>query len=216
MKLELVVFDWDGTLLNSTATIVQSIQAACRDLDLPVPPDALASYVIGLGLAEALATAVPAMTEQMVPRMLERYRFHYLSADHELKLFDGVHGLLDDLLARGAYLAIATGKNRVGLDRALRNAGLEGVFHTTRCADESRSKPHPQMLLDVMRAVGADPGRTVMVGDTTHDLNMARNASTHAVAVNYGAHPDGELRALQPAAVVDSIGALQQWLGERV
>lgn len=216
MKLELVVFDWDGTLMDSTRTIVRAIQNACRDLDLPVPPDSLASHVIGLGLDEALARAVPAMPVEMIPRMVERYRHHYLRTDHTLQLFEGARELLDALLARGAYLAVATGKNRKGLDRALDQFGMRGIFHVTRCADESRSKPHPQMLLDVMDVVGADPSATVMVGDTTHDLHMARAARTHAVGVNYGAHPEAELRALEPAAIVDSVPALHRWLAERV
>lgn len=216
MKLELVVFDWDGTLMDSTRTIVRAIQNACLDLGLPVPPDGLASHVIGLSLDEALAKAVPAMPPAMIPRMVERYRHHYLSTDHALQLFDGVRELLDALLARNAYLAVATGKNRKGLDRALDQFGLRGLFHVTRCADESRSKPHPQMLLDVMDVVGADACATVMVGDTTHDLHMARNARTHAVAVNYGAHPEAELRALAPAAIVDSVPALHRWLAQRM
>jgi phosphoglycolate phosphatase len=216
MNFELVVFDWDGTLMDSTPTIVSSIQEAARDVGLQVPPDSTASHVIGLGLADALRFALPDLTQDMVPRLVERYRHHYLSRDQTLSLFPGVVEMLEELRARGALTAVATGKNRIGLERALEHSGLRDHFDATRCADETRSKPHPQMLLELMDALDVSAPATVMVGDTTHDLQMAASAGTGAVAVNYGAHPAHELAALSPAHVAGSVPELHEWLLRRV
>ena len=149
-RFDLIVFDWDGTLMDSAAAIVRAMQAAARDLDLPPPPEERARYVIGLGLGDALRHAVPDLEEAAYPRMVERYRHHYLSSDHELGLFEGVDALIDALAGRGHLLAVATGKSRVGLNRALGHTGLGRYFHATRCADECFSKPHPAMLEELM------------------------------------------------------------------
>lgn len=210
--LDLIVFDWDGTLMDSTATIVLSIQQACRDLDLPVPSREQASHVIGLGLADALAHAVPSLPRERVPDLVDRYRHHYLSRDHDLVLFGGARELLVGLKERGYQLAVATGKSRLGLDRALRVSGLGPLFDATRCADESFSKPHPAMLHSLMDELGAAPDVTLMVGDTTHDLLMAANAGTHALGVSYGAHPLAQLESVPSRGIVDSVDALGQWL----
>ncbi len=213
-QFDLIVFDWDGTLMDSTATIVASMQAAARDLGLPVPDVRAASYVIGLGLQDAMQRAMPDLDPTAYPRMVERYRHHYLSQDHSLTLFDGVRDMLADLAAQGYFLAVATGKSRVGLNRALNTAGLMSVFDSTRCADETFSKPHPAMLQEITRELGQDLRRTVMIGDTTHDLQMAGNAGAAAISVHFGAHPREELLAMSPMFGADSIPELHAWLSE--
>ncbi len=211
-RFDLIVFDWDGTLMDSAAAIVRAMQAAARDLDLPPPPEARARYVIGLGLGDALRHAVPDLEEAAYPRMVERYRHHYLSSDHELSLFEGVDALIDALAARGHLLAVATGKSRVGLERALGHTGLGRYFHATRCADECFSKPHPAMLEELMDELGVAPERTLMIGDTTHDLQMAKNARTAGLAVGFGAHPVEVLVAESPLACVHTPSELAGWL----
>ena len=213
-RFDLIVFDWDGTLMDSAAAIVRAMQAAARDLDLPPPPDERARYVIGLGLGDALRHAIPELEEAAYPRMVERYRHHYLSSDHELSLFEGVDALIDALAGRGHLLAVATGKSRVGLNRALGHTGLGRYFHATRCADECFSKPHPAMLLELMDELATEPARTLMIGDTSHDLEMAHNAGVDAVAISHGAHDAAALRALPHRVCVDSIAALDRWLAQ--
>lgn len=213
-QFDLIVFDWDGTLMDSTAHIARSIQAACRDLGLPVPADDAARYVIGLGLRDALQIAAPSLDPADYPRLAERYRFHYLIKDAHIELFAGVRELLDELRSQGYLLAVATGKSRVGLNRALDEVQLTSLFDGTRCADETFSKPHPAMLHELTRELGQDLERTVMIGDTTHDLQMAVNAGTVGVAVTYGAHPPDALAKLEPRFVAESVGALGDWLRE--
>ncbi len=211
-QFDLIVFDWDGTLMDSTATIVKCIQAAARDLGFPMPADSAAAHVIGLGLQEALQTAVPEIEPKHYPRMVERYRYHYLAQDQELTLFAGVREMLDELSRSGYFLAVATGKSRVGLNRALDAVNLLSLFDATRCADETFSKPHPAMLQELTRELGQDMGRTLMIGDTTHDLQMAVNAGAAGVAVHYGAHPAHELAALKPLYAANSVMTLHAWL----
>ena len=211
-QFDLIVFDWDGTLMDSTSTIVKCIQAAARDLGLPVPPDDEASHVIGLGLHEAMQAAMPNIDPALYPKMVERYRYHYLSKDHELVLFDGVRDMLTELSQDGYFLAVATGKSRVGLNRALNAVGLLSLFDATRCADETFSKPHPAMLHELTRELGQDLKRTVMVGDTTHDLMMANNAGSAGIAVQYGAHPVDQLTACNPLYSAENVGQLHAWL----
>ncbi len=211
-RFDLIVFDWDGTLLDSAAAIVLAIQSACRDLGMAEPNDAAARQVIGLGLVDALATAVPERPPARYRELAERYRYHYLSRDHDLALFDGTAEMVAELHMRGHMLAIATGKSRPGLDRALAHSGLERWFHATRCADECHSKPHPEMLLELMEALAAEPGRTLMIGDTTHDLRMALNAGVAAVAVGFGAHPAELLQGEDPLALASSTAELAHWL----
>lgn len=213
-QFDLIVFDWDGTLMDSTSTIVKCIQAAARDLGLPVPHDDDASHVIGLGLHEAMQAAMPNIAPALLPRMVERYRFHYLSKDHELTLFDGVRDMLQELSQDGYFLAVATGKSRVGLNRAMNAVGVLSLFDATRCADETFSKPHPAMLQELTRELGQDLRRTVMIGDTTHDLLMANNAGAAGVAVQYGAHPVDQLDACAPVFSAPTVAHLHQWLTE--
>jgi phosphoglycolate phosphatase len=212
----LVVFDWDGTLMDSTNGIVTAIQAACRDLDLPVPTASEASWVIGLSLESALRRAVPQLTQAMMPRFLERYRIHYLLRDPDLRLFDGIEELLKDLAACNVQLAVATGKSRVGLNRVLTATGLGSLFNATRTADETFSKPHPAMLQELMEELVVQPDRVIMVGDTSHDLNMAVNAGVHGLGVTYGAHSPQELLGCSPQTLVNDVTGLRDWLLPRV
>lgn len=211
-KFDLIVFDWDGTLMDSTSTIVTCIQAAAKDLGLPVPDDKQAAYVIGLGLAEAMQAVVPGLEAKYYPHMVERYRYHYLTRDKGLTLFEGVRDLLAELAQEGYFLAVATGKSRVGLNRALDAANLLSVFDATRCADETFSKPHPAMLQELTRELGQDMQRTLMIGDTTHDLQMAVNAGASGVGVHYGAHSAPELQELNPLFIASSVSELHTWL----
>lgn len=213
-QFDLIVFDWDGTLMDSTPAIVASMQAAARDLGLPVPDDESANYVIGLGLQEAMQTVLPDLDPRFYPRMVERYRYHYLSQDENITLFDGARDMLQALSADGYFLAVATGKSRVGLNRALNAVGMMSLFDATRCADETFSKPHPAMLQELTRELGQDMKRTVMIGDTTHDLLMASNAGASAIGVHYGAHPALELAAHSPLFGANSIAELRDWLHE--
>ena len=211
-QFDLIVFDWDGTLMDSTAHIVRSIQAACRDLGVPAPADAAAGYVIGLGLRDALRIAAPSLAERDYAKLADRYRFHYLLGDRTIELFAGVRELLEELRGVGYLLAVATGKSRVGLSRALDAARLTSLFDATRCADETFSKPHPAMLQEIARELGQDLRRIAMIGDTTHDLQMAVNAGTAAIAVAYGAHPATALLACTPAFCAHSVAELADWL----
>lgn len=209
---DLIVFDWDGTLYDSTALIVRSIQSACADLGLPVPAREAAAYVIGLGLHDALAHVAPTLPPERVPELGLRYRHHYLHSQHELSLFEGVLPMLQTLKARNHWLAVATGKSRAGLNEALSHVELHGVFDGTRTADETLSKPHPRMLLELMREFGADPERTLMIGDTTHDLQLAVNAGAHSVAVSYGAHEPAAFGEFPARFVAHSTPELHAWL----
>lgn len=211
-RFELVVFDWDGTLLDSAGAIVEAIQAAARDLDLPEPPDERARHVIGLGLGDALRHALPELPHERYGELVERYRHHYLARDHELLLFAGVEALLQELAVGGARLAVATGKSRLGLDRALQSSGLGPYFEASRCADECHSKPHPQMLHELMEEMLVEPERVVMIGDTTHDLQMAQNAGVAGLGVAWGAHPRVALDAAASLAVFDQMEELADWL----
>jgi phosphoglycolate phosphatase len=213
-RFDLIVFDWDGTLFDSTALIVRCIQAASADLGLDVPSDAQAAYVIGLGLHDALQHAVPGLPPERYPELGRRYRHHYFARQHELSLFPGTLDMLHALKARNHWLAVATGKSRQGLDEALATSQLKGLFDGTRTADETASKPDPRMLLELMREFGAEPERTVMIGDTTHDLQLAANAQVPSIGVSYGAHEPDDFHRFEPLAVVHSTAELQAWLLE--
>ncbi len=211
-QFDLIAFDWDGTLFDSTALIAGCIQAACRDLGVPVPSDRDASYVIGMGLADALAYAAPGLPPERYPELGQRYRHHYFARQHDLVLFEGTLAMLEALKARNHWLAVATGKSRRGLDDALNTVQLKGMFNGTRTADETASKPHPQMLLELMREFGVEPERTLMIGDTTHDLQMAQSAGTASIGVSYGAHAPDAFDAFGPLHVAHSMADLHDWL----
>jgi phosphoglycolate phosphatase len=211
-RYDLLVFDWDGTLVDSAAHIVTCIQGACRDLGLPEPADERARYVIGLGLHDALRHVAPDLDRSRYGELAERYRIRFLASDEGTSLFPLVQEGIELLEREGRLLAVATGKSRRGLDRALDATGLAGRFVASRCADEGFPKPHPDMLERLMSMLGVARERTLMIGDTTHDLEMARNAGTAAVAVAYGAHPRDALEALSPLACADSFEELLGWL----
>jgi phosphoglycolate phosphatase len=212
-RFDLIAFDWDGTLFDSTALIARAIQAACRDIGTTVPSPQQAAYVIGLGLHDALAHAAPDLPPERYPELGSAYRRHYLASQHELVLFDGVLPMLHALKARNHWIAVATGKSRRGLDEALATAQLQGLFDSSRTADETASKPDPLMLRELMAELGVAPERTLMIGDTTHDLQMARSAGAASVAVSYGAHDLAGFAAYGPLFVAHSARELHDWLG---
>lgn len=212
LRYRLLVFDWDGTLADSAAIIVEALQRSCADLGLPVPDDAAARYVIGLGLDDALRHIAPTLAQQDYPQLSARYRAHYLHRDPEIPLFPGAVAMLETLAAHGHLLAVATGKSRRGLDRALEQAGVGQHFVATRCADEGRPKPDPDMLLYLMDRLGVRPKEMLMIGDTTHDLLLAANAGIDAVGVAYGAHPADSLLEERSLTIVHSVPELSDWL----
>jgi phosphoglycolate phosphatase len=209
---DLLIFDWDGTLMDSTGAIAESIQMASADMGMQVPTKEEAKQIIGLGLAEALQTLFPDLTSADYPHLVERYRYHFLGQDHTLPLFDGVADSIAALHAADYWLGVATGKSRKGLERAFDQSGLRKFFHASRCADEGYSKPHPGMVLELMDYCGVDAERTLMIGDTSHDLQMALNAGVASVGVTYGAHSLASLQACQPLFVADNFQDLMAWL----
>lgn len=211
-RFDLIAFDWDGTLFDSTAIITRSIQRAVGDVGGTVPSDEDASYVIGLGLMQALAHAAPDVPKEKYPLLGERYKHHYSLHQNDISLFPGVLGMLEALRDRQHFLTVATGKSRWGLDQALADVALKDLFHATRTADETAGKPNARMLRELMAELGVAPERTLMVGDTTHDLQMAINAGCAAVGVSYGAHDTSALAALEPLFVADSAHQLHQWM----
>jgi phosphoglycolate phosphatase len=209
---DLLTFDWDGTLMDSAAVIALSLRSACGDLDLPVPSDEQARYVIGLGLHDAMAHILPGVDPLHYPRVVERYRVHFLKHDSGTTLFPGVAKAIAALRDAGFLLAVATGKSRRGLDRALAATGLKPFFHASRCADEGHVKPQPGMLLELMSELGVTAPRTLMIGDTTHDMEMARAAGTHRLAVCYGAHAREALLGYEPVACLEDFPGVHRWL----
>lgn len=211
MKYELIVFDWDGTLIDSADTIVRCIQDAARDMNLEVPTRERARHVIGLGLHESLRHAVPDLEPERYRDFAAHYRRHFLAREDAMLLFPGILQLLEELQPR-RHLAIATGKSRKGLERALDAGKLRSFFRASRCADETMPKPHPAMLVELMKEVGVEKARILMIGDTSHDMEMARAAGIDALAVSYGAHPEGALIACGPLGCVADVAALRAWI----
>ena len=213
-RYNLLVFDWDGTLSDSAALIVRSIQRSAEDLSLAVPTDAQASYVIGLGLIDAMKHLFPGLEAVAYPKVAERYKAHWMAGYRDVVLFPGVESGLRQLKDRGFQLAVATGKSRKGLDTALDQTGLRPLFDLSRCADEGMPKPHPDMLFYLLDATGAAPAEALMIGDTTHDLDMATAAGVDGLAVCYGAHPAEQLEASQRVHCIDTPAGLWTWLNE--
>jgi len=211
-RFDLIAFDWDGTLFDSTALIVRSIQAACLEVGTVVPSDEQAAYVIGLGLRDALLHAAPGFPQERYAELGNAYRRPYIQHQHDLVPFDGVLPMLRALKERNHCIAVATGKSRRGLDEALATVQLKGLFDSTRTADETASKPDPLMLNELMAELGVPPQRTLMIGDTTHDLLMARQAGVASVGVSYGAHEHGAFEAYAPLHVAHSARELHDWL----
>jgi phosphoglycolate phosphatase len=211
-RFRLLAFDWDGTLADSTSLIAVALQETCREMGLPVPDDTAAKHVIGLSYQDSIRYLAPTLEPGHHEHFRERFGANYLAGDASIPLFDGVHEMLAELDARGFVLGIATGKSRRGLTRVLEQHGIAHRFGVSRCADEGFSKPHPDMLLTLMGQAGVDADATLMIGDTTHDLQLARNAGAASVAVSYGAHPLEGLTKMQPLATVHSIAELRAWL----
>jgi phosphoglycolate phosphatase len=211
-KYDLIAFDWDGTLFDSTALITRCIQEAVCDVGGAKPSDRDAAYVIGMGLMQALAHAAPDVPVERYPELGARYRHHYVAHQQDISLFDGVLPMLADLKARQHWLTVATGKSRQGLDHVLRAVELVGMFDGSRTADETAGKPHPRMLQELMSEFGVKPERTLMIGDTTHDLQMALNAGCHSVGVSYGAHEPDAFHVLNPRFVAHTVRELHDWL----
>lgn len=211
-RFDLIAFDWDGTVADSTAIISRSIQEAVRDVGGTVPSDEQAAYVIGMALMPALARAAPDVPPEKYPELANRYRFHFFKHQDDICVFDGILPLLAELRERGHWLSVATGKSRMGLNHALQDPQLKGLFDGSRTADETAGKPSPLMLHELMAEFGVEPERTLMIGDTTHDLQMAQNAGCACVGVSYGAHaPDG-FPQFDPLFVADSAAQLRAWL----
>ncbi len=213
---KLIVFDWDGTLMDSEDRIVASASAALSDLSLAPLPRERISNIIGLGLREAVESLLPRRSDGFYRQYIDRYRYHFLEADMTpMPLFEGVAESLSQLRDQGYLLAVATGKSRRGLDRVLDETGLGQLFVATRCADEAPSKPHPGMLEELMQELRVCPEETLMVGDTEYDLQMAQNAGTPAIAVSYGVHERRRLLECAPLACLDAINELGDWLAQR-
>jgi phosphoglycolate phosphatase len=211
-RYDLIAFDWDGTLFDSTAVIAKSIQAAVVDVGGVAPSRERASYVIGLGLMQALAYAAPDVPEERYRDLAARYQFHYAAHVNDISLFCGVLPMLKDLRTRCHILTVATGKSRRGLNETLAHNDLHGVFDSSRTADETAGKPDPLMLIELMEEFGVEPERTLMIGDTTHDLQMALNAGCDSLAVSYGAHEPSGFADLKPKVIAHSVAELHQWL----
>ncbi len=211
-QFDLIAFDWDGTLFDSTAIITRCIQRAVEDVGGTVPTREQAAYVIGMALMPALAHAAPDVPQDKYPLLGERYRHHYIAQQHDISLFDGVLGMLNELKARHHWLTVATGKSRAGLNEALQAVELRDVFDGSRTAAETAGKPRPRMRHELMRQCGAGPGPPLMVGDTTHDLQMAVNAGCASVGVSYGAHEPDAFHVLQPRHIAHSVRELHDWL----
>lgn len=211
-----VLFDWDGTVMDSTYSIASSIQLASADLQLPVPSIQQASWVIGLSLESALYRAVPDLTAEQMPLFLERYRHHFMQRDPHIKLFDGILPFMGELRGRQIALGVATGKSRQGLDRVLQQVNLSTFFDATRCADETRSKPDPEMLHQLLAELMLEPEQVLMVGDTVHDIHMAANAGMDSVAVTYGAHDPQTLAKAEPTVMVGNVAQMRDWVLARI
>lgn len=213
IPLRLLIFDWDGTLMDSEARIVACIRAATEDLGLTVRSHDQMKNVIGLGLRESLQQLFPGSDDDFGREFVNCYRQHFFNTEHApSELFDGAYETLKSLAERGYGLAVATGKGRRGLDEALEKTGCGEFFLTTRCADEAPSKPHPEMLLAIYDELGMDPSESLMIGDTEYDMQMARNAATHSLAVSYGVHDIERLLSHGPLGHLDDIRELPDWL----
>ena len=211
-RFDLIAFDWDGTLYDSTQIIVRCIQAAVVDVGGARPSDTAAAYVIGMALMPALARAAPDVPPEKYQELANRYRFHFFKRQDDICVFDGILSLLADLRVRGHWLTVATGKSRMGLNHALQDSQFNGLFDGSRTADETAGKPSPLMLNELMTEFGVEPERTLMIGDTTHDLQMAVNAGCPCVGVSYGTHAPDSFAQFNPLFVADSAAQLREWL----
>jgi phosphoglycolate phosphatase len=211
VRYRLLVFDWDGTIIDSASAIAECIREASRELGLDIPEFERARHVIGLGLRDAMRIAVPELPAHRYPEFVASYRERFNARKDSMQLFAGMRGLLEQLSGKH-LLAIATGKSRRGLDRDIEFHGLKALFAASRCADETHPKPHPAMLTELMAELAVQSDAALMIGDTSHDMEMARAAQVDALAVTYGAHPEDGLRACGPLACFSTVDELQAWL----
>ena len=211
---QLIVFDWDGTLFDSTGVIGHSLQQACMALSVAAPSLTEAQQVIGLGFTEAIERLVGRLDAAQTEQFMLAYRRTYYASENLVTLFAGMDAVLAQLKQQGKHLAIATGKSRAGLDRVLaHNPALAQYFSSSRTGDQTQSKPHPQMLFELLSELEVAPECAVMIGDTTYDVQMAHGASMPAIAVTYGAHDWATLQSVQPTHTADSVSELAQLLG---
>jgi len=214
---QLIVFDWDGTLMDSEGEILACMRAAIADLGLEPRNDEHMKNIIGLGLQQALRTLYPEGSQDELVELTERYRHYFLDVDREpSQLFPGARQMIEELHQAGHFLAVATGKGRQGLNKVLKDTDLADYFHTTRCADECHSKPNPQMLHEIMDYLGVEAPQALMIGDTEYDLLMASNAGIKSLGVSYGVHDKQRLLQCQPLDCLDSIDEVHTWLKERI
>ena len=217
MGYQLVIFDWDGTLMDSQNKIVHALQLSVKKMRLTVKPVSELKTVIGLGLSEAIENLYPKLTVEQIHHFANYYRYFFLQDNNfDQVLFNGVIEMLENLFSKDVLLAIATGKSRRGLEIAMQESGIKNYFHASRCADETRSKPHPQMLEEILNEFGLDASDAVMVGDTEYDMQMAKSIKMDALAITYGVHERERLLSCSPAAILDSIEDLDQFLSSRV
>lgn len=213
MKFPLVIFDWDGTLMDSVGRIVSSMQHTAARLCLPEPSVAAVREIIGISLEPAIEQLFGQLDQQTMADFLEGYRQQYVHDDSTPSpLFAGAEAMLSDLRERGYTLAVATGKARHGLERVWQDSQIRHLFHSSRCADETASKPNPQMLHEILAETGYDVSQAIMVGDSVHDMRMAENAGMARIAVGFGAHTADRLAAHQPLAILDELAALPNYL----
>lgn len=209
----LVIFDWDGTLLDSLAKITHCMQLAARDAGLEPLPIENIRGIVGLGLQEALEELYPGITGAPLEQLRQRYSHHFIQKDADpCSLFPGVEETLQELKSAGHHIAVATGKSRRGLNRVLGNLGWESHFHASRCADETASKPNPLMLSELLHELDCPVEEALMVGDTEFDMEMAARLGMRRVAVSYGAHPVVRLNNQQPDAIIHAMPELLQCL----
>jgi|TARA_R110001583_G_scaffold195004_2_gene368450 phosphoglycolate phosphatase len=207
---DLVIFDWDGTLMDTVGKIVSCMQNVAQELMLPIPSEQQVRDVIGLSLPQIMPILFA--DHQNHQQIIDCYRRHHLASELLTPLFDGVELLIRNLFDAGYHLAIATGKGRQGLDNVLALTGLGDYFHATRCADDAQSKPHPEMLYSLLAHFDVTADRAIMIGDSIHDLAMANNAGMASIGVSYGAHNESRLNLLNPRAIVDQPCAIRDYL----
>jgi phosphoglycolate phosphatase len=211
---ELIVFDWDGTLMDSTGHIVSCMQQAIKQLELPRLSDKAVSHIIGLGLFEAVQTLYPTLDRERLNQLATSYKEIWLHNPHQPSLFSHAYQLIQCLNNQDYFMGVATGKSRQGLNKVLKSTQLKPFFHATRCADECHSKPHPEMLEEIINYCGVSPKQTLMIGDTEYDLQMAHNAGADSLAISHGAHSVDTLAASKPLAIVDDLYQVEQWLND--
>jgi phosphoglycolate phosphatase len=211
-QFDLIVWDWDGTLANSTGMITNAIVKAASQVGLPTLDPKAASNIIGLGLKESIHALFGDIPADLSQKLAQQYTANYYAGEAEIPLFDGAKSTIIELNRRGYKLAVATGKGRRGLNLALEHCGLTHFFHETRTVDECFSKPHPQMLDELMDILVATPERTLMIGDTSYDLQMASNAGVQAVAVTFGAQSQDKLMGYNSIAMFHQFDDLSAWL----